>query len=393
MVRPLALTLMLFSAACTDIQQVLFAPGIPDAATPDAAMPPSETLGATDVSSGDYHSCAVLDGGLWCWGTNPDGELGASPLGMALPPLHVGTDTDWQRVVAGAQSTCGIKGAGQVWCWGLNGSGEVGRGDFQLQLTPYAVSLPLPATALDVYSHTCVLLSDSSLWCWGANMEGQLGQNDGFTSPNLPTPVVVAMGTTFKSLCTGQGQTCAVQSNGTLWCWGRNTVSQCGLGPDAGGQYRSPQQVGADSDWAVVRCGQQGTCALKDDGSLWCWGGSSEAPLGERTDAVPTRVGADNDWQSLDVETFFSCALKRDGSLWCWGRGVEGQLGLGDFQDHFGPPLQVSDGGIRQVTTGRFFRCVRDARSAVQCNGDNRQGEVNANSPYQQPNPVPILFQ
>jgi alpha-tubulin suppressor-like RCC1 family protein len=385
MVRRVATVLML-GAGCVDVQQVLFAP---DAATP----PQAETLGATDVSGGDEHACAVVDGGLWCWGNNSDGELGASPLGGSLPPLRVGTDTDWERVIAGAASTCALKGGGHVWCWGKNGFGEVASGDFQLQTTPNPVSLPLPATQLDVYEHTCVLLTDSSLWCWGENIEGQLGQNDGYPGANATAPIQVATGQTFKSMCTGQGQTCAIQTHGTLWCWGRNTDNQCGLGADAGGQYRTPQQLGTDTDWAVVHCNQESSCALKTDGSLWCWGASFEAPEGVRSDPVPTRIGTDSDWQSFDVETFFVCAVKRDRSLWCWGRGAEGQIGTGGFEDHYGPPFQVGDGGVLQVTTGRFFRCVRDERSAVLCNGDNRSGEVDANIQGQQPLPLPVHFQ
>jgi len=42
------------------------------------------------------------------------------------------------------------------------------------------------------------------------------------------------------------------------------------------------------------------------------------------------RLGGDFDWLQVSAGGESACALRDDGSLWCWGRNQHGQLGLGD---------------------------------------------------------------
>jgi alpha-tubulin suppressor-like RCC1 family protein len=39
--------------------------------------------------------------------------------------------------------------------------------------------------------------------------------------------------------------------------------------------------VGDTADWIAVSAGQSHTCAIKIDGSLWCWGDNSKGQLGD----------------------------------------------------------------------------------------------------------------
>lgn len=39
--------------------------------------------------------------------------------------------------------------------------------------------------------------------------------------------------------------------------------------------------VGADVEWAFVAGGFEHTCAIKNDGSLWCWGAGEEGQAGD----------------------------------------------------------------------------------------------------------------
>ncbi|MCS6799370.1 MAG: RCC1 domain-containing protein, partial [Myxococcota bacterium] len=41
-------------------------------------------------------------------------------------------------------------------------------------------------------------------------------------------------------------------------------------------------------------------------------------------------MGADANWQLVEAGGYHTCAVRTDGSLWCWGGNSNGQLGLGD---------------------------------------------------------------
>ncbi len=149
------------------------------------------------AGTGANHSCAtVLNlaappqfSGLFCWGSNAFGQLGAAPTDDFIGP---------QRVLAlrpvqldgGDAFTCTLDGVtGEVSCWGDNARGQLGDGTYDARFAP-GVTLPLGAPAVEVEaagSVACALLDDASVRCWGDNTHGQLG--DGTVLPSRAEPV------------------------------------------------------------------------------------------------------------------------------------------------------------------------------------------------------------
>ncbi|MCK5798792.1 MAG: hypothetical protein KAI47_16480, partial [Deltaproteobacteria bacterium] len=83
-----------------------------------------------------------------------------------------------------------------------------------------------------------------------------------------------------------------------------------------------------------VAAGDLHTCAIRADGSLFCWGnnGQGELGLGNRTTQMaPTRVGTGTSWMDVDAGRSFTCGLYDDGRLFCWGRNEHSQLAQGDI--------------------------------------------------------------
>lgn len=37
------------------------------------------------------------------------------------------------------------------------------------------------------------------------------------------------------------------------------------------------------------------------------------------TSNVPVQLGSDTDWVMVNVGYLYGCAIKQDGSMWCWG--------------------------------------------------------------------------
>lgn len=348
----------------------------------------SENSGiASDVSAGDDHACAIVGGVAYCWGNNGRGQLGLGDQERRIAPAALAGDRAWRRVAAGTLLTCGLDVSGGVFCWGDNRRGALGVGDRSDRSTPAAVALPEPAIALSShFKHACALLQDDRLFCWGTNDEGQLGQDDphpgsGSLDADALSPVQVP-GEDYRTVDTGQGHTCAITGDGALYCWGRNTQFVLGTGSTTE-QFRTPVRVGDDSDWLEIAAGQSHTCAMKLDGSIWCWGSNSGAsadggaPLGiEGADVIqePTRVGSASDWTRIRSNTFHTCSVKQSSELWCWGRNVEGQLGLGDTDNRATPVLVGS--GYGDVSAGRFTTCALTSDGAVRCAGRNETGEL-----------------
>ena len=288
-----------------------------------------------DVAAGVLHTCArKTDGTLWCWGENSSGQVGdGTMLDEKLSPVGVvAIGSDVARVAVGNSQTCAVKTDGTLWCWGIVRAGD------GTPLTQHL--LPVPLTALgsevvevDIDFHICVRKSDGTLWCWGDNENGENG--DGTSeSPLLEAAHVAPLGNDVAEVAIGFGHSCARKTDGTLWCWGRNNHGQVGDGT-AEGPKLQPVQVAALGNHVVeVSAGSGNTCARKTDGTLWCWGKNSVGELGDGTiegpKLSPVHVAElGSDVVEVAVGSGRTCARKGDGTLWCWGGNELGQLGDG----------------------------------------------------------------
>jgi alpha-tubulin suppressor-like RCC1 family protein len=86
----------------------------------------------TALVSGSSHTCAILDGGAWCWGDNQNHQLANIPAGGAAsrPVAADGLSSGVLELGAGTFHTCALVAVGaqrRMRCWGLNTSGQLGQ--------------------------------------------------------------------------------------------------------------------------------------------------------------------------------------------------------------------------------------------------------------------------
>lgn len=157
----------------------------------DVITAPSTPLsGVTAISSGAAHTCALVSGMVKCWGDNTNGQLGNGLSGTGVrsaTPVDVRTSSSDANPLSGVTAlstkahSCALVSGGMK-CWGSNVRGQLGNGVSGaglLSATPVAVSvLTSSVTAMTTGNgHTCALLVAGSLTCWGWNASGQLGNN------------------------------------------------------------------------------------------------------------------------------------------------------------------------------------------------------------------------
>lgn len=259
----------------------------------------------TAVAAGGRHTCALLSSGnVKCWGANDYGQLGDGTSNPnRLKPADVSGLAGATAITAGGLHSCAVMSAGSVKCWGLNYHGQLGAGTnigpetCGLVGVAYACStVPTETASLrDARMisaggrHTCALLSKGNVKCWGDNWEGQLGHRGDIwidtcgsgllVSPCSASPVEVSASFTgARAIAAGKDHTCALLSKGNIKCWGGNSAGQLGNGSIKDSTL--PVDVALQGRGTALAAGAFFTCALLSSGEIKCWGADDEMQLG-----------------------------------------------------------------------------------------------------------------
>ncbi|MEO8224209.1 MAG: thrombospondin type 3 repeat-containing protein, partial [Gammaproteobacteria bacterium] len=327
---------------------------------------------ATGVTGGFQHACALqADGVVKCWGRGVEGQLGNGAGASTTTPVTVSglSGSPVLAVAAGYLHTCSVLTTGGVRCWGSNTNGQLGNGTFSPSNTPVAVSGISTAIGIAVGGdNACALLAVGMVQCWGANTQGQLGNSGGITS----TPVTVAGITGAVSLAGGFEHFCALITGGNLKCWGRGLEGELGNGGFASSS--TPVAVSLVGSAVAVSASSGHTCAVIEGGSLQCWGTNGNGQLGNGTVvgnfATPAPVSGIVEAVTVTTGFNHSCATLLTGAVRCWGINYEGQLGNGSTVPRTGTPVNVSGRAV-VVDAGRYHACAIGPSGTVSCWGNN----------------------
>lgn len=249
--------------------------------------------------------------------------LVASVGGLALVPASAQEQpAGLDNVVAVTTHTCKslvVRADGTVWGWGCNSDwdlGATGPG------AGYQVLAPIQAVGLDHvraiaagFGHGLAVRADGTVWAWGLNDHGQVGVPPGadcpFQSrPCVQAPVPVPGLTDVTAVAATDNGSFAVKADGTVWSWGEGAQGQLGTGSAT--DTLTATQVDGLTDVADISAGGTRVVVLRGDGTVWGWGGNGE----QRT---PTPVVGLDGVVAVSAGLFRHVALKADGSVWTWG--------------------------------------------------------------------------
>jgi alpha-tubulin suppressor-like RCC1 family protein len=292
------------------------------------------------------------DGSLWTWGRNVFGQLGVnSVIDMSSPVQEITLSTDWLQTSCSGEGTGAIKTDGTLWLWGHNYGGQLAQNlDF--------VSLNGLSSPSQIYGggtnwsqlsfglgyNVGALKADGTLWCWGNNYFGQCGVNSDSNSFSSPVQEITGS-TNWAYLSLGAYFTAALKNDGTIWCWGQNYAGN--LGDNTAIDKSSPVQEYTASTWLSVSAGVNYVLAIKNNNTLWTWGANYDGQLGLNSDtaipvSVPTQIGAESTWVYASAGNSTALAIKSDGSLWSWGYNQNGELGQNTSINPSSSPVQVA---------------------------------------------------
>ena len=351
------------------------------------------------LAAGWYTTCGVRgDGTLWCWGYNANGQLGDGTTASKVKPVQVSAlGTTVAEPLMAASYMCARTVAGALWCSGYNDHGQLGDGTTIEKHAPQqVVALGTSVSAVPEGTDSgcsCVRKVDGSAWCWGDNVFGALG--DG-TTLDAHTPVQVAgLGTTVAQLSHTVSLGCARKNDGTAWCWGTNQSG--GIGDGSGKNQAIPVQVTSlGSSVAQIGTGGCHSCALKTDGTLWCWGCNTWGNLGDGTTTLrqtPVQVTAlGTSVAQISVGWYQTCARKLDGTAWCWGHNMYGQLGDGTTVNKHAPVQVIALGkDVAQVSAGAVHTCALKTDGTAWCWGQNQFGALGDGTTVDKLTPTAVI--
>lgn len=344
---------------------------------------------ATDLVAGYRHVCAKsFDGSRRCWGSDGDGQLGIGTVtDYNTPSRNPGLSSVAQ--IAMGRSSAGGHGCAAMTdkslkCWGRGREGQTANGGLLDTFTPVAVPGLSVEQLVAGQNHTCALLTGGSVACFGDANYGVLGGGGAAPTAVTPTatPVAVTGISTAKQLAAGHRFNCALLTDGTVSCWGRNDQGQLVDGTTT--NSATPKTIAALAGITSIAAGGEHACAISGlDKSVSCWGENDNKQAGNpssTTDvkAAPVKLAlpAGTEPVKLALGENHTCVLLNDKTVACFGDNQYGQLGTGTTTDVASPTVIAGLTGVADLWAGDNFTCARLDSGAYRCWGFNQNGQL-----------------
>lgn len=351
--------------------------------------------GAEAGTSSDVDSGTTSESNTGVTLDTPDADAGPSPIDWTEAPLGV-TCLDEDNCVRGAHSlhtgavaTCAIKADGSLWCWGASSD----MVEPEISPTPRTHGGLTDVAFVSVgSSNACAVREAGDVWCWGMSDVPMFGPDAevvdyyGYAYYQASLPVHIPELTDVKAAGAGYSHVCAIKDDGSVWCWGSNALGQ--LGVEGLESSLTPVQVAGLPPARKIVIDGQSTCVVTVDGDVYCWGASSSGQLADGSElpeyayghpemfsAVPLKVNGLGSVVDLASNGSAICSLDGEGEVVCWGD--LGSVGLGEAPTS--TPIAIPAWqGVKKIAIGYWHACAVVADGRVSCVGDGSSGQLGA---------------
>lgn len=338
------------------------------------------------ISSGKRHTCSLKMGEVFCWGDNINHQLGSLGNDSNIPK-KVPNIIDAIYLSSGGQHSCVVKKNGNVQCWGLNSLGQTGEATAQVKNVKTSslkemVKFNNIKTVSLGENHSCALNTNGEVFCWGDNSEGQLAST---ILPESNIPLQIPHLSKITMIASGNNHTCALHTKGEVFCWGDNRSGQ--IGNKKIQDKVTVSLVQGLKNVKQISAGGSTTCALTNEGSVYCWGDNTFSQSGvenslENKNAKvisPNKIDTLQDISMISVGENHSCALTSNSLVDCWGSNSNNNFQLGKITKNsiYPTPIEVPNVfDMKSISAGGLHTCGLKENGSIYCWGNNYQGQL-----------------
>jgi alpha-tubulin suppressor-like RCC1 family protein len=335
----------------------------------------------TTVSTNSSYTTAIRsDGLLFTWGLNSNGQLGDGTTLNKSSPTQLG-NSSWNAVTAGVNHVLGITSNGNLYSWGNNAQQQLGDNTSINKSSPVLIDSGSWIAVAAGNSTSMAIKSPNLLYTWGLGSSGQLGQ--------------LTASQSWNDISAGVNNVLAVRNDNLLFSWGNNTSYKLALGEtgDIPRPRSSPVLINSSvstSSWSKVAAGATHSLGISSDGKLYGWGYNNRAQIYWSNDLYS--------WRNVTTSTDWWYAIKQDYTLWVWGGSGSGESRINTFYaNQISSPTQIGTSSWSMITMKSLYSAGWNTTAAgITVNGllymwgVNTSGQLGDNSSINKSSPVQI---
>ena len=243
------------------------------------------------IICGSAYAFAICENNqIYCWGENYLGQFGlgyTTSIEFKISEFKIERNASpIKRIICGSDHIFAICENNKIYCWGYNGVGQLGLGDNITKNKPVEFKIEGNSSSIKEIicggNYTFAICENTKIYCWGDNEYKQLGLGDDKTRKTPVEFKIEENSSPIKKIICGSNHTFAIYKNNKIYCWGNNYFGQLGLS-DNDNDRNKPVEFKIERILSPIKqiiCGVHYTFAIYENNKIYCCGKNSNGELG-----------------------------------------------------------------------------------------------------------------
>lgn len=356
-------------------------------------------LNRNAISAGWQYSLTLINGKVYGFGINTDGQLGIgenSNRYYKLNPNKYLIKDQIAQLSSGTNASLLLKRNGHILSCGGNVCGELGRMNVALNFPLEIPDLNNIVQISSGYYYSLVLRKNDDIgvvYGFGYNRSGELGLKD---FNHRYTPFKLPVVDNIVQVSSGGYHSLILSKSGNVYAFGHNHRGQLGLSHNI--SNNEPTLITTVSDIVQISTGLYHSLLLKNDGKVYSFGENKYGQLGIGTfknTNIPTVISDIDNILQVGAGGSHSLILNNQGKVYAFGNNNHGQLGLDDYKNRNIPICILTIKNIISISAGYNHSLLLRYSDRVYACGDNRSNQLGFQNHPKQPHNyycTPILI-